>query len=75
MIKLKVHKGMVSADVGGDDKLVQAEIIMAFVFLTMMAAKSEKISFETAALKIMQQAVLANKQAEDDINKLRGDAK
>ena len=67
MIKIKTIKGKIEADIIGARSLVQKEIIATNIYLTRLLARATSMSFESAALFLMQQSTLANKQAMEDL--------
>lgn len=76
MIELKVNKNICNLDAEGSAGEIIAEIIMAHVCLTKLLLRQADIkptreSFAAAAMQITQQAVLANKQVMDDIEKMQ----
>lgn len=69
MVKIKTEKGKITADIVGSHELIQKEIIATSIYLTRLLAMSTNMSFDAAALMIMQQSTLAHRQTMDDLGK------
>ena len=68
MIKITVNKAKCAIDMKAEPKEAIAEAIMATVHLTKLIAQNMGMSYETAAMFLTQQGVLAYKQTMDDLN-------
>lgn len=64
MIKIEINEPICKAEIGGLPKSVAAEAILANICITEAVAKALHLSFDNAALFIMQQSALAHKQTE-----------
>lgn len=62
MIKINVDMWHCHVEAGGTSKVVLSEVIMANINLVEVVAKSLNMSFDSAALLIMQQSTLAHNQ-------------
>lgn len=67
MITMKINKAHCEVNIEGDTKTISEELIMASVCLINHFAKVTGMSFDAAALFIMQQSTLAHKQTTEQL--------
>lgn len=70
MLEIKINKSKTEIAGNGDKKIVVVEAIMGNVVLTKFVASQLNITYEAAALMIMQQGSLANKNAMAQLEKM-----